>query len=224
MNKGVFRTVKLLLPFCLMHVLSACTGQPTHLERPAFQEGLHFHKLTPAQPVATEDGRVEIVEVFFYACPHCYELEPKISNWLKDKKDRVNFRRMPAIMGPTWVVQAKAFYVAEKLGIQEKIHPALLNAIHKEGKQFYNEYTLMAFFIDQGVSEQDFIEAYNSPEVAAKLSQARVMTVNYGLKGVPAMIINGRYKTAQYFTGTQEKMLDVVDSLIDLEIKRISGE
>lgn len=222
MNKNVFRMVNLMLASALMLVLAACSSQPTARDRPAFQEGLHYQTLNPVQPVAKDDGRVEIVEVFFYACPHCNALEPKIRNWLENKRELVNFRRMPAILGPSWVVQAKAYYVAEKLGVLDTIHPALLKAIHQEGKQYYNEYSLMEFFIGQGVSEQAFIEAYNSPEVAEKLSQARVMTVKYGLKGVPAMIINGRYKTAQYFTGSQEKMLEVVDSLIEREIQKAS--
>ncbi len=227
MKKDFFRTAKLLLASGLLPFLVACSGQPALIKQPAgpatFQEGVFYQKLDPPEPVATQDGRVDVVEVFFYACPHCNKLEPKIKDWLKDKQDKVNFRRVPAIMGPTWVDQAKAYYVAEKLGILETAHPALLKSIHNDGKQYYNEYSLLAFFLGQGVTEQAFIDAYNSPEVAEKVSQARVLTVRYGLRGVPAMIINGRYKTAQYFTGSQEKMLAVVDSLVAMEMNKALG-
>ncbi len=218
------RPIVLAQALCLLVLLPACVSQPARKEKPAFQEGLHYRKLQPAQPTASGDGRIEIVEVFLYACPHCHALDPKISRWLADKQDTVAFRRMPAILGPGWILQAKAYYVAEKLGILDTIHPALMKAIHEDGKQYHNDYSLMEFFIGQGVSQQDFIEAANSPEVAENLSRARVLTVQYGLRGVPAIIVNGRYVTAQYFTGTQETMLDVVDSLIAKELERAAGD
>lgn len=224
MNKHVSRLINVIWSIGFICVMAACSNQTRTQEHSAFREGRHYQTLNPLQPVAVNDGRIEVVEVFLYACPHCNALESKINKWLEDKQDIVNFRRMPAILGPDWIIQAKAYYVAEKLGILDTIQPALLKAIHQDGKQYHNEYSLMEFFIKQGVSQHAFVEAIHSPEVAENLSRARVMTVQYGLRGVPAMIVNGRYKTAQYFTGSQEKMLEVVDSLIEREITRTSDD
>ena len=218
MNKPIFSYLKLFFVSVLISVLTACStktdfnkkiGQPSD-----YRKGIHYHLITPQVTPQTGDHRIEVVEMFFYACPHCNTLEPKIQNWLKGKEDIVNFIRIPAILGPTWAEQAKAYYVAEKLGIIDKIHPALLKAIHENKRQFYNEYSVLEFFVEQGVNRQDFIDIYNSSEITEKVNHARIMTVKYALRGVPAIIINGKFKTAQFYTGSQEKMLEVVDLLI----------
>ncbi|PKM13215.1 MAG: disulfide bond formation protein DsbA [Gammaproteobacteria bacterium HGW-Gammaproteobacteria-3] len=222
MNKALSEAAKLMVVLAYLSILEGCASRPATTVAKVFQEGGYYQTFNPVLPVATTDGRIEVVEVFFYACPHCNALEPKIKNWLKDKQGQIDFKRVPAIMGAAFVDQAKAYYVAESLGVLDRIHPALLKSIHDEGKQYYNEYAVLEFFMAQGISRQDFIKAYNSPEVAEKVSQARVLSARYALRGVPALIINGRYKTAQYFTGTQEKMLAVADSLIALEQQRIA--
>ncbi|MGR9073851.1 MAG: thiol:disulfide interchange protein DsbA/DsbL [Gammaproteobacteria bacterium] len=202
-------------------LLTACAAKTESLRKtdvpPEFREGLHYRLVTTQPANRQNNDHVEVTEMFFYACPHCYALEKKIQNWLKDKEDLVEFKRIPAILGPTWADQAKAYYVAEKLGALEKIHPALLKAIHEDKRRFYDEYSVMEFFVEQGIDKQSFIEAYNSPEVADKVSQARIMTVRYSLRGVPAIVINGKYKTAPFYMGSQEKMMQVVDYLIEKE-------
>ena len=152
--------------------------------------------------------------MFFYACPHCNTLESKIQPWLDNKNNSISFKRIPAILGPAWADQAKAYYVAEELGILETIHPALLKAIHEDKRKFNNEYSVMEFFVEQGVDRQHFIAAYNSAQLAEKVNYAREMTVKYQLRGVPAIIVNGKYKTAPYYIGEQEELLDIVDYLI----------
>ena len=182
-----------------------------------FTEGLQYQRIESTAATHNKGERIEVLEFFLYACPHCNNLEPKLKAWLKNKPDNVDFRRIPAIVGPSWADQAKVYYTAEKLGIVDRIHEALFKSIHEEGKQYYNESSVMEFFLSQGVKPQNFLEAYNSLEVTEKTSQARIMTVKYGLRGVPAMVVNGKYKTAQYFTGSQELMLSVVDMLIEKE-------
>jgi len=221
MKKALSNNRILLVISTTLLFLSACST-PKNISEVApkpseYKPGSDYQLIKPPIPTQTNENQIEIVEMFFYACPHCNALEPKIQSWLKDKKDIVDFKRIPAILGPTWADQAKAYYVAEKLEILDSIHPALLKAIHDDKRKFYNEYSVMEFFVEQGVDRQTFIEAYNSPQVAEKVNYARVMTVKYALRGVPAIIINGKYKTAQFYTGSQEKMLDVVDFLITKE-------
>lgn len=188
----------------------------THAATDRFSEGSQYQRIDPPLPLAPEPGRVEVVELFFYACPHCRELDPKIRAWLEDKPD-VDFRRMPAIIGPTWVDQARAFYMAVALGQLDRLHPALFKAIHEDGKQLYNEYAVIDFFVENGIDRQKATELYRSPEVAARVNEARIRTVKYGLRGVPAVVVNGTYKTAPYFVRDQAEMLDVLDSLIEKE-------
>ncbi len=183
-----------------------------------YREGLEYHRVEPPLPLSDqrEPGRVEVVEMFFYACPACYELDPKLKKWLQDKP-YIDFHRMPAIVGPTWADQARAFYMAEQLGDAEKLHQAMFKAIHEDGEQVYNEYAITKFFTGQGYDPKKIDELYYSQQIADLVNEARVRTVKYGLRGVPAVIINGKFKTAPYFVRNQEEMLNVLEELVNME-------
>jgi len=181
-----------------------------------FHEGSQYQRIDPPAPLAGRKDKVEVVEMFFYACPHCYQLDPKVQKWLKDKP-YIDFYRMPAIVGPTWADQARAFYIARMLDKPDELHEALFKAIHEDGKEIYNEFAVIDFFTSQGIDRKKAIDLYRSPEVAASVNDARVKTVKYGLRGVPAMIVNGKYITAPYFVRDQEEMFEVLDSLVDKE-------
>ncbi|VAW62896.1 Periplasmic thiol:disulfide interchange protein DsbA [hydrothermal vent metagenome] len=184
-----------------------------------FYENLHYKRVPSTQSEGSSSGRVKVVEMFFYACPHCNKLDPTLDKWLKTKSKNIEFKRVPAIIGPTWSIQARAFYVAQKLGIEDKIRKKLFKSIHDDGKQYYNEYTMMKFFSEQGVDPDKFLELYESKEVSEKAGMARELTVKYGIRGVPAIIVNNKYYTATYFTKNHEELLDVVDFLIEKEEK-----
>lgn len=208
-------------------LLSGCSS--TTVKKPTeqatqYREGLHYKHIKPEQPYQADKGKVEVVEMFFYACPHCYELEEKVTTWVKAHKDSVQLKRMPAIVGPTWVSQAKAYYIAEELGILSETHKKFFDSIHKQGQEYYNDYTIQKFFMEQGVSQQAYYKASHSAVVAEKLSQARIMTVKYGLRGVPAFIVNGKYKTAPFYTRNYDDMFQVLDQLVDNEIAKQTNE
>lgn len=181
-----------------------------------FREGAQYQRIDPPAPLVGKEGVVEVVEMFLYACPHCYDLEPKMQQWLKDKPT-VDFYRMPAIIGPSWADQARAFYMIETLDEPERMHQALFKAIHHEDMKLYNEYGVIEFFVAQGVDRQVALGLYRSPEIAASVNQARIKTVEYGLRGVPAVIVNGKFKTAPFFVRNQEEMLEVLDALLEKE-------
>ena len=185
-----------------------------------FSEGSQYQRIDPPAPIGEHKGRVEIVEMFLYACPHCYELEPKLQQWLKDKP-YVEFSRLPAIIGPTWGDQARAFYMIEALGNPGNLHEALFKAIHDDGIQMYDEDSVIEFFTRQGVDRQKALDLYRSPEIMASVNQSRKKTVEYGLRGVPAVIVNGKFKTAPFFVHNQEEMIEVLDMLVEKE--RISS-
>jgi thiol:disulfide interchange protein DsbA len=187
-----------------------------------YQEGLHYQRIDPPLPLTEPNDRIEVVEMFFYACPHCYEMEPRMRKWLEDKPD-VEFQRIPAIVGPSWADQARAFYIIEELQGGEPMHQALFKAIHEDGKQVYNEYSVVDFFVSQGVDREKVIALYHSPEMVASVNDARVSTVKYGLKGVPAVIVNGKFKTAPFFVQNQEEMFEVLDRLVERERKSLAA-
>jgi len=196
----------LFLPFFM--VATAC-AEP-------YKEGEQYKALAQPQATASAD-KIEVVELFWYGCPHCYRLEPVIGNWLKNKPDDVEFVRMPAIVGPPWELLAKAYYTAEFLGVMDTVHYALFDAIHKDKKKVVDEAAVQAIFEAQGVSAEDFRNTFNSFAVAVKVNNARMMTKRYAISGVPTIIINGKYNTSGSLAGSNENILKVVDYLVEQE-------
>jgi thiol:disulfide interchange protein DsbA len=185
---------------------------PTVNAEPA--AGIEYIPLSPAQP--TESGKnVEVIEFFWYRCPHCFRLEPDLSAWLKKKPKDVVFRRVPAVLSEPWAPLARAYYAMESLGLGEKLHERLFSAIHVEGKDMNNEGVLFAWMEAQGVNRQRFVDAYKSFAVSAKVNRARQMTREYGLEGVPTLVVDGRWRTdVSKAGGTHQALFTVVDHLI----------
>jgi thiol:disulfide interchange protein DsbA len=178
-----------------------------------YQEGKEYLVLATPQPTSAGD-KIEVVELFWYGCPHCYRLEPLMAEWLASKPDDVEFVRMPAVLGPNWELFGKAYYTAELLGVNDKVHIALFDALHKDRKKFRDEAALQAFFLEQGVSAEDFKNTFNSFAVNVKLNHAKQMTKRYAITGVPTIIINGKYSTSASQAGNNEKAIKVMDYLI----------
>ena len=175
-----------------------------------------YEPLTPAQPTQSAD-KVEIIEFFWYGCPHCYAFEPLIDKWSKSLPKNVEFIRQPAVFNEVWAKHAKAYYVAESLGIVEKVHADLFDAIQNKKEPLDTEASLAQFFAAHGVSEAQFKEAYSSFGVDSKVRQAPVSAAKYGITGVPTVIINGKYKTNGTVAGSHEKMIEVMNTLIKQE-------
>jgi thiol:disulfide interchange protein DsbA len=181
-----------------------------------YTEGKEYKALANPQPTSSGD-KIEIVELFWYGCPHCYRLEPYIAEWLASKPDDVVFVQMPAIVGPPWELLAKAYYTAEFLGVKEQIHLALFDYLHKDKKKINTAAEVQAFFIRQGVSEEDFKNTFNSFAVAMKVNNAKLMTTRYGITGVPTIIVNGKYNTSGSLAGSNENTVKVMDYLVKQE-------
>jgi thiol:disulfide interchange protein DsbA len=179
-------------------------------------EPLGYETLSPAQPTQNQD-KVEVIEFFWYGCPHCYSLEPAMEKWLKTKPANVEFIRQPAVFSELWGKHAKAYFVAEALGVVDKVHAALFDAIQNKKQKLTSEDQLAKFFVAHGVDETEFRNTYNSFLIDAKLRQAKAMAPRYGITGVPALIINGKYKTNGPLAKSQDNMLDVMNRLIQQE-------
>lgn len=173
---------------------------------------------TIKNPVRTADpSKIEVVEIFWYGCPHCYALEPFTQAWKKNLADDVDFKYLPAVFGRNWLAHAKAFHVADILGVEEQLHSDMFNAIHQDGKRMTSEDELAEFFTQYGVSEDEFTKQYNSFAVNSRLSQADAKIRAYGARGVPGLIVNGKYLVTAATAGGNNNIYSVVDYLIEQE-------
>lgn len=184
-----------------------------------FKEGKHYQLITPAVPTANAE-KIEVVEMFWFGCGHCFHFEPMIDAWLKKKPDDVEFRRIPAVFAQNWVPHARAFYAATALGQEEKLHRPLFDAIHVDERKLFTEDALLKFATEVGLPEQDFRAAYDSFAIDGKVKQAMLATRDYGIDGVPSVIVNGKYRVTASLAGGQDRMLKVVDFLVDKERAR----
>ncbi|MEP0071908.1 MAG: thiol:disulfide interchange protein DsbA/DsbL [Marinomonas sp.] len=169
-------------------------------------------------PVRTSDpSKVEVTEIFWYGCPHCNALEPFVNAWKKDLADDVNFKYLPAVFGRNWLAHAKAFYVADLLGIESKMRADIFNTIHVEHRSLNSEDALASFFEKYGVSEDEFRKQFDSFAVNSRLKQADAKIRAYGARGVPGIIVNGKYLVSAQTAGGNQNIFDVVNFLIEKE-------
>ena len=177
---------------------------------------LGYENISPAQP--TQDSKkVEIIEFFWYGCPHCLKFEPLLNKWKESLPENVQFIRQPAIFSSVWGKHAKLYFTAEALGVVDNIHSDLFDAIQNKKQKLTKEDDAAKFFVARGIDDAKFREAYNSFLVDSKMRQAKAMAPRYGITGVPAVIINGKYKTNGPIAGSHEKMLEVMNTLIKQE-------
>ena len=208
------KTVSLIAVFVMSLILVPALTASVAVA--GIDEGIEYKKVEPAQPTITKD-KIEVVELFWYGCPHCYHFEPKLKAWLAKKPDNVVFLRIPAVFNPLWALHAKAYYTAEALDVLDKIHEPLFDAIHKHKMKLDNEAVLQKFFADYGVSADDFKNTFNSFVIDAKVRRAADLTKRYRIDGVPTMIVNGKYRTDGPMANGQDGMLKIVDFLVEKE-------
>lgn len=175
-------------------------------------EGKQYQRLQMPQPVSTA-GKVEVIEFFWYGCPHCADFEPLLSAWVKKLPADVSFRKVPAVFRDDWAPGARLFYTLEAMGLLDKLHVAAFNAVHKERINLHSdEKAMLDWVVKQGVDRQKFSDMYKSFTVAGKVKRATEMTQEYGFGGVPVLIIGGKYMPAS--AGSYADMLQVADALV----------
>lgn len=184
----------------------------------SIDEGIEYQRVVPPQPTRVPDGKVEVLELFWYGCPHCHAFEPHLRKWLESKPGDVAFRRMPAQLNPNWKIHAAAYYVAEELGVVEKIHKPLFDAMHNDNKRLDTLDSLAEFFGQHGVSREDFMAAYHSFAVRAKMRHSEQQVRRYGATSVPTIVVAGKYRTnASMAGGSFDALLNVVNQLVEKE-------
>ncbi|NIR31047.1 MAG: thiol:disulfide interchange protein DsbA/DsbL [Gammaproteobacteria bacterium] len=175
-----------------------------------------YERVQPPQPTQTEP-QVEVLDVFWYGCPHCYDFLPHMERWEENKPEYASVRRMPAVFRKSWVAHAKAYYTAKLLGVADEIHRPLFEEIHEKGRRMVNKADLMAFFKRFGVSEQDFLDTFDSFAVQSNVQRAITMQDRYGVMGTPTVIVNGKYRVSGSLAGSYPNMVQVIDELVRRE-------
>ncbi|MET0090736.1 MAG: thiol:disulfide interchange protein DsbA/DsbL [Candidatus Thiodiazotropha sp.] len=180
----------------------------------AAEWGEGFDPIDPPVTTSVPDGKVEVLEFFWYGCPHCYHMEPQLQAWLEKKPDNVVFSRVPAPLNPKWTPHAQFYYAAEALGLAEKLHVPLFEAINDKKRRLFDKQSLIDFAVEQGADREKFTEAWDSFGVYVKVQNAKKLAQRYQLSGVPAVGINGKYLTSGSLAGTYSKMFTIMDQLV----------
>ncbi len=182
-------------------------------------QALSGYEQTGRPAVEREDGKIEIVEYFWFGCPHCYALEPHMKAWLKTKPDYVEFRREAPPFNQGWVAHAQAFYAAEKMGVNDIFFDALFDAIHKDKRRLNSVESISEFAGELGIDEELFAKTMKSFAVRGDMQKAAKSAVEYGLRGVPAIIINGQYRTSGSIAGSYNELINVMNAVAEREYK-----
>ncbi len=181
------------------------------------QPGPTYQTLSPPQPTEGA-GKIEVIEFFWYGCPHCYTLEPQVNAWLKTLPADVVFKRVHAIPNQSWAVHAAIYYTLESMGLLEKFHPKVFDAIHKDNINLTNPKLREEWLAKNGIDVAKYNEVEKSFSVNSKMKRASQLTVNYKVDGVPRIFVNGRYYTAPEFAGA-ERTFTVVNELVAMARK-----
>ena len=184
----------------------------------AWAQGQSYAVLTPPQPVDTP-GKIEVTEFFWYGCPHCYHLEPSVNAWLKKMPNDVVFKRVPAVPSKSWESLATVYYTLEAMGLLEKYHQKVFDAIHQEQQNLGNENVRDKWLAKNGIDAAKYKEVEKSFTVATKVQRAKQLTAAYKVDGVPRIFVNGRYYTGPELAGGTDGIFHVVDQMVGIARK-----
>lgn len=208
-------------------VASLGLALPLFLGMPSAQAvdaGIDYLQVSPAQRTDVKPNQVEVLEFFWYRCPHCYQLEPDLHAWARKLPKNVVLKRIPGILNDSWIPLTRVYYALEALNLADKLHGDVFQAIHSHGMDLNNPETFFDWAVTKGVDRQKLAAAYNSFGVNSKVMRAKQMTQAYKLTGVPGFAVNGKYTTSAYMTGSHAKLFEALDELIDMELKLKGGK
>ncbi len=202
--------------------LERLAALPAEAQLPAgkWKPGVNYDVLSPAQPTNVGPGKVEVLEVFWLACPHCYALEPYIQAWLKSKPAYIEFVRVPVMWGPAHRAHAHLFYTLMALNRSDLVEKAFDTIQQKHemliatnGEDSESLKLQQAFAKENGISPEDYAKAYNSFSVNSNLQRAEQLTQRYQVQGVPLVVVNGKYSTDVGKAGGPQQLISEIDDL-----------
>jgi protein dithiol oxidoreductase (disulfide-forming) len=194
--------------------LGLSAGAPA-LAQGGFVENTHYVKLAQPAPVSTPAGKVEVIEFFWYGCPHCNAFEPALEAWTKRLPDYVAFRRVPVAFREVYAVHQQIYYALESLGKLDAMHRKVFYAIHNDRKRMEKPDEIADLMAANGIDRAKFLEAFNSFGVQTKVRQATKLVDAYKIDGVPALGVQGRYFTSGSLAGSADRALAVTEFLVE---------
>jgi len=188
-----------------------------------YKEGEHYVRMVPTQPTVGGADKIEVAEFFWYGCPHCYDMEPYINKWAEDKDPGVRFVRVPATWNSLVRLHAQLYYTEEALVRNNVIkdpagfREAVFQEYHRRGNRMTSDVTIQKIFARFGVTEEQFRSTWNSFEVNQKLRVADDLSRRYSISSVPAIVVNGKYRTGAGEAGSYPKLMELIDELVARE-------
>ncbi len=208
----------------LLLAITASTGTAAQLTA-----GRDYTAINPPQP--TESGKkVEVIEFFWYGCPHCNALQPSLRNWLKQKPADVEYKRVPAVLADSWLPLTRAYYALEVVGAVDKLHPEVFSAIHEKNLRLQDPKILFDWVGQHGVDRQKFADTYGSFGVQSRTQRSVEMTRHYDISGTPTITVDGKYLVAPSMTLKPDRAVDyekffhVLDQVIAMARKERAGK
>ncbi|MDB5802829.1 MAG: oxidoreductase [Betaproteobacteria bacterium] len=162
----------------------------------------------------TPKGKIEVIQFFYYGCPHCFDQQPLIEDWLTTKPADVEFRLVPALRDDKWLPLTRAFFALQILGVEQRLHRPIYDVINFDGALLSEEPALFSWVARNGVEREKFIAVYNSDEVKAKVEAARKATEAYGIKATPTLVVAGRYAVSSGLAGSHYEAIRLLNQLI----------
>ena len=178
------------------------------------EEGFDYRVLPLTQPIDAK-GKVEVIEFFWYGCPHCYEFEPELKGWIKRQNKDVVFKKVPIAFREELMPHSQLFYALEALGKGDTLNDKVMFAMHRENKRLLNENEIADWVAAQGVDRNAFLAAYRSFAVLSKARAANQLGNAYRIDGVPTVAVQGKYITSPSIAGSRAKAVNIMDFLVN---------
>ncbi len=199
-----------LVACCVVLASSAIAGnaQEASRARPNVE-----YRLIEQQPVEAGD-KIEVIDFFWYGCPHCYNLQPALEDWIRRKPSDVALRRIPVVLRDNWAPHARIYYTLETLGELERLHQQVYHGYHVQELHMSKPDVMAQWAVRHGIGRQKWLDAYNSTEVLQKVQRAKEFTWAYNVQGTPSLVVDGRYLTSSSMAGNEPAMIPILDELI----------
>jgi thiol:disulfide interchange protein DsbA len=201
-------------------LLAGLQATPSMAQGKPPEEGLDYIKLDKPAPTDAAKGKIEVVEFFWYHCPHCNHFEPSLEAWLKKLPKDVSFKRVPVAFRPNFVPDQQLFYALEAMGLLEKLHKLVFAAIHAEKLPLDTREQIIEWVAKQGVDKAKFTATYDGFAVGSKATRATQLQTAYNVSGVPALGVAGKFYTDGATAQSMTRALQVVDALIAQQRKK----
>jgi thiol:disulfide interchange protein DsbA len=179
--------------------------------------GTHYQRLSPTQPTSSSPDQVEVAEIFWYGCPHCYTFDPYLENWKETLAEDVNFIRIPAVWNNVLQTHAKVYFTAELLDVIDDVHTPIFREIHVNRNMLTETNALVDFFAQYGVMPDEFNQTFESFAVFTRMQRADELSRRYRISSVPTVVVNGKYVTNATMAGDYPDLLRLVDELVAME-------